>query len=127
MKHIRDVRHSAVAWALCFVCAGGLAGCEPSGMVAARRNLARNAAEELYRAAEAFYLERGSAPRSVKELLAWAHGAAGTLGLGPSSPVDPWGKEYCIVEGECGILVVCFGRDGKPGGYGEDADILVGR
>jgi general secretion pathway protein G len=45
--------------------------------------------------------------------------------LKKSAPVDPWGRPYVYrapgVKGE--FELVSFGRDGKPGGAGEDADI----
>lgn len=40
-------------------------------------------------------------------------------------PIDPWGREYVYrypgVEGAYDILT--FGRDGNPGGDGEDEDL----
>ena len=40
-------------------------------------------------------------------------------------PLDPWGKEYAYkLPGQKGDFdLVSFGRDGRPGGSGEDADI----
>lgn len=40
-------------------------------------------------------------------------------------PVDPWGKAYLYqAPGQSGDFdLVSFGRDGRPGGSGEDADI----
>lgn len=40
-------------------------------------------------------------------------------------PLDPWGKAYLYkVPGQRGDFeLVSFGRDGKPGGTGEDADL----
>jgi general secretion pathway protein G len=42
-------------------------------------------------------------------------------------PSDPWGKPYVYrTPGQKGEFeVVSYGRDGKPGGSGEDADIGV--
>jgi general secretion pathway protein G len=47
--------------------------------------------------------------------------------LKKSLPSDPWGRPYVYrspgSKGE--FEIVSFGRDGKPGGNGEDADIGV--
>ena len=43
-------------------------------------------------------------------------------------PSDPWGRPYVYrIPGQKGEYeVVSYGRDGKPGGAGEDADIGTG-
>ncbi len=41
--------------------------------------------------------------------------------------LDPWGREYVLVipgEKNRDFDVVSYGRDGQPGGTGEDADII---
>ena len=40
-------------------------------------------------------------------------------------PKDPWKNEYVYEppQGGQGFKVICYGRDGQPGGEGEDADI----
>ncbi len=41
-------------------------------------------------------------------------------------PLDPWGNDYVyLIPGSNGETyeVICYGRDGEPGGEGEDADI----
>lgn len=42
-------------------------------------------------------------------------------------PLDPWGRAYAYQSpadsNANGYDLVCYGRDGKPGGDGEDADI----
>ena len=51
--------------------------------------------------------------------------------LGPymqkEEPNDPWGKSYIYISpGEHnphGFDLICYGRDGEPGGEGEDKDI----
>lgn len=46
--------------------------------------------------------------------------------LKKTMPTDPWGRPYVYrAPGDKGaeFSVVSFGRDGKPGGSGEDADI----
>ena len=44
-------------------------------------------------------------------------------------PNDPWGRPYVYrIPGEkTDYEVISYGRDGKPGGSGEDADIGVGQ
>jgi general secretion pathway protein G len=42
-------------------------------------------------------------------------------------PLDPWGRPYAFVapgsSNQNGYELLCYGRDGQPGGLGEDADI----
>lgn len=46
-------------------------------------------------------------------------------GLISDVPIDPWGNPYAyLYPGEHGVFdIVSYGRDGAPGGEGEDADI----
>jgi general secretion pathway protein G len=39
-------------------------------------------------------------------------------------PVDPWGREYLYSNALGRWSLVTFGKDGVPGGEGEDADIV---
>lgn len=43
--------------------------------------------------------------------------------------MDPWGNRYRFEDGTDGrdFDIVSFGRDGQPGGEGEDADIRSGK
>lgn len=47
--------------------------------------------------------------------------------LKKSVPTDPWGRAYVYRTpgGKAEYEVVTYGRDGKPGGTGEDADIGI--
>ena len=47
--------------------------------------------------------------------------------LKKSVPVDPWGRPYVYrTPGQkAEFEVISYGRDGKPGGTGEDADIGI--
>jgi general secretion pathway protein G len=41
--------------------------------------------------------------------------------------IDPWGKQYMLVipgNANADFDVVTYGRDGQPGGEGEDADVV---
>ena len=43
-----------------------------------------------------------------------------------SLPLDPWGNDYVyLIPGSRGETyeVICYGRDGEPGGVNEDADV----
>jgi len=46
-------------------------------------------------------------------------------GLLSELPTDPWGNPYEYrLPGQHGTFdIICYGRDGAPGGTGEDADI----
>lgn len=42
--------------------------------------------------------------------------------------VDPWGREFVLVippQKNADFDIVSYGKDGNPGGSGEDADIIV--
>lgn len=43
----------------------------------------------------------------------------------PEMPYDPWGEEYFYEPPQSGdeYVVGTYGRDGSPGGEGEDADV----
>jgi len=41
----------------------------------------------------------------------------------PKPPTDPWGRPYHFELTEDGARAWSYGRDGEPGGEGEDADI----
>jgi general secretion pathway protein G len=41
----------------------------------------------------------------------------------PEMPVDPWGHPYSYTPVPGGFALKSFGKDGKPGGTGLDADI----
>ncbi len=62
--------------------------------------------------------ENGVFPTSLKELL-YLSPDWGQL------TIDPWGREYFYEPptSAYGYLVGTFGKDGKPGGEGDDADI----
>jgi general secretion pathway protein G len=38
-------------------------------------------------------------------------------------PKDPWGNDFIYFNTNMKILILSFGRDGKPGGEGDDADV----
>ncbi len=40
-------------------------------------------------------------------------------------PLDPWSRPYKYEKTKDGFNLICFGRDGKPGGVGLDADVTL--
>ncbi len=88
--------------------------------------------ESFSRALDAYRLDVGSYPDSALGLQALRVAPAGAAKWnGPymqkDIPNDPWGHPYQYrkpgARGEYDIL--SLGRDGAPGGSGEDADIIV--
>lgn len=70
----------------------------------------------------------GSWPPEIAALLTRVPGRHAYL-TGTSVPLDPWGREYLYVPPASPLgrpSVWTWGRDGRPGGEGEDADIWNG-
>lgn len=84
----------------------------------------------LSEALEHYRLDTGRFPTTEQGLAALMTAPAGeTRWAGPylkrALPADPWGRAYAY-RWESGLLepeVLSWGRDGKPGGQGEDADV----
>ena len=79
---------------------------------------------------EMFFLDVGRYPTTEEGLEALVREPAGAAGWnGPymkgDVPLDPWKREYQYrVPGEYGdIDIFSYGKNGTPGGEGEDADI----
>lgn len=86
----------------------------------ARCREATKAVREIRDAALAFRKEEGRWPDSIRELLV-PKGSPPAICVRP--PKDPWGQEYRLeIEGER-CVVLSLGRDHRPGGWGEDADV----
>jgi general secretion pathway protein G len=84
-----------------------------------RQRLPGVAADDLIRigrALEAHRSRRGSYPRDLAALVP-AHIDA--------IPPDPWGRDYLYRRQAGSYVLETRGRDGEPGGDGEDADIQV--
>ncbi len=82
-------------------------------------------------AVELYYLDTGSYPAADKGLtaLTGSDGAPGWNGpyLKDAAGIqDPWGRPYAYETTGAGFRVTSLGRDGKPGGSGEDADLAGG-
>lgn len=77
-------------------------------------------------AVESYYLDTGTTPDSLEELVTES-GVDGWNGpyVKPSSLKDPWGREYVYnYPGEHGDFdLYSLGADGQPGGEDKNADI----
>ena len=98
----------------------------------ARVQAARTQLNNLVSAVELYYLDTGRYPTQEQGLRALLQKPEGVPGWqGPylkkeSGLVDPWGQPYIYrFPGEHGAFdIMSYGRDKKPGGTGEDADIV---
>lgn len=83
--------------------------------------------DRLSMAVESYYLDTGTTPDSLEELVEEGGSVGGWNGpyVKASSLKDPWGKEYVYVyPGEHGDFdIFSYGADGQPGGEGKNADI----
>ena len=78
-------------------------------------------------AVERYYLDTGSTPENLDELIGESGNVAGWNGpyVKASSLKDPWGRDYVYqYPGEHGDFdIYSLGADGQPGGEGKNADI----
>ncbi len=101
----------------------------------ARSQTAKTQMKNIESALELYYLEVGSYPASAEGLKALVEKPAGSVKWnGPylrnaQGLNDPWGKPFIYAAPGVGgaFDISSLGRDGKAGGEGEDADIIVGR
>jgi general secretion pathway protein G len=101
----------------------------------ARSQTAKTQMKNIESALELYYLEVGGYPTSADGLKALVEKpAAATKWNGPylrnaQGLNDPWGKPFIYTSpGTAGAFdISSLGRDGKSGGEGEDADVVVGR
>lgn len=113
----------------------GLIGPQLFGRVGeAKQTTARTQLELLGVALDGYRLDNGRYPTTAQGLEAlWTKPTAAPAPAnwrGPylkkPVPLDPWGKAYdyrAPVRGGEGYALVSLGRDGVPGGSGEDADV----
>ena len=92
--------------------------------------VARAQIDALDKALDQFRLDVGRYPTTEEGLQALAVQPASEAGwAGPylkkGVPMDPWGRPYVYVNpGQHGDFdLLSYGKDGRPGGSGEDADI----
>jgi general secretion pathway protein G len=98
----------------------------------ARSGTARAQMKNIESALELYYLDTGSYPAQQDGLVALTQQPAGLqTWKGPylkqeSGLMDPWGRPYAYANpGKKGAFdLMSLGRDGQPGGSGEDADLV---
>ncbi len=83
--------------------------------------------DRLAMAVESYYLDTGTTPDSLEDLVSESGNVPGWNGpyVKPSSLKDPWGREYVYdYPGEHGDFdIYSLGADGQPGGEDKNADI----
>lgn len=101
---------------------------KPSRVARAKSDLAM-----LRDAIDRFKLDHGRYPSKGEELRVLRDSPPGAPRRGPylsqSVPRDPWGHRYVYQSpgpNGRGYVVESYGADGKPGGTGENADIIDG-
>jgi hypothetical protein len=82
---------------------------------AAKRDRARLDIAALMQAVERYHDKRDSYPEQLAMLL--------DAGVIEKAPMDPWGQPfiYAVIAGQ--PVITSYGKDGTPGGEGNDADI----
>ena len=97
-----------------------------------RAKTAKLQIESLSSALDLFYLDAGRYPTTSEGLDALAQRPSdvgiwnGPYIKGGRVPLDPWGHPYVYVQPgahQNDFDLMSYGRDGQPGGTGEDADI----
>lgn len=81
---------------------------------------------DLSSALDLYRLSHGEYPGVEKGLKALTEKSAkNPQGIIAAVPRDPWGREYeYVYPGKQGPFdIICYGKDGREGGEGEDADI----
>lgn len=97
----------------------------------ARTNAAKAQIHNIESALELYYVDNAKYPTAEEGLgaLVTAPGGEsrwnGPYLKGSSGLNDPWGRPYVyeLKTDESGVTVRTLGRDGKPGGTGEDQDV----
>lgn len=97
------------------------------------RTAALGQIDALRKAIDSYWLDTRSYPppeQGLDALVVKPEGQAGWNGpyLQTNVPLDPWGNAYLYrapgTEGDYDLF--SYGKDGRPGGEGEDADLGVG-
>lgn len=93
----------------------------------AKVKAAASQVSRLAMAVESYYLDTGTTPASLQQLVEDSGNDSGWNGpyVKPSSLKDPWGRNYeYAFPGEHGDFdIYSLGADGQPGGDGKNADI----
>lgn len=93
----------------------------------AKVKAAASQVSRLSMAVESYYLDTGTTPDALQQLVENTGNDKGWNGpyVKPSSLKDPWGREYeYVFPGEHGEFdIISLGADGQPGGDGHNVDI----
>jgi general secretion pathway protein G len=81
----------------------------------------RHDIKAIVEASEMYYYMNGSFPQSLEELTSGKN-EDGEETIGVEKTKDPWGNEYQYEIQEGKPKALCFGKDGEPGGDGDNAD-----
>ncbi|SES28462.1 type II secretion system major pseudopilin GspG [Rhizobium sp. NFR03] len=98
----------------------------------ARKDTASFQIRNVASAVDLYYLGTGTYPTGEQGLSALVAAPAGVSGWsGPylqsrGALTDPWGRPYLYEPKDNGYVVSSLGRDGLPGGDGEDKDVTTG-
>ncbi|GAA0538562.1 MULTISPECIES: type II secretion system major pseudopilin GspG [Rheinheimera] len=74
-----------------------------------------------------YRLDMGNYPENLNELVRSENKNWDGPYLPKEVPVDPWGNPYVYSnksDAGIGFSIMSYGRDGRPGGEGDDADII---
>ncbi|WP_019674722.1 type II secretion system major pseudopilin GspG [Arsukibacterium perlucidum] len=74
-----------------------------------------------------YRLDLGRYPDSLEQLIKSDNKNWDGPYLPKDVPLDPWGNPYVFtnqVDGSIGFSLMSYGRDGRAGGEGDDADIV---
>lgn len=93
----------------------------------ARYNLAKSQVQTLAEKVQQYENDTGTLPNSLEDLVSAPGNASGWLGpyAKAGELKDPWNHpfEYRVPGDGQPFDLVCYGKDGKPGGESVDADI----
>ena len=94
-------------------------------MIRARQTAARSEIRTMADALEQFYIAYSRYPTNEEGLEVLTRPTEKLPEpLLKSAPTDPWGNDYeYSTHGGGSYEIICYGRDGRAGGDGEDADI----
>jgi general secretion pathway protein G len=84
----------------------------------AKQDRARLDIKQIESALKLYYTKKGSYPDTATGLNALVQ----TQNL-DKLPIDPWDRPYVYLNEGGKPVVISYGRDGQPGGDGEDADV----
>ncbi len=94
-------------------------------LVRAKQTVARDEIGKMVGATDQFYIVYSRYPTNEEGLAVLARSTSKLPEpLLRSIPTDPWDGDYeYTARGRDSYEIICYGRDGRPGGDGEDADI----